>query len=112
MDDKTNILKQAKYDIFNALEGIIKFYILKGASYKALKKYYKKKKNFDGLLDDIKNKGVNFFEKENEYKTFVKKILTEFFEDRIAHEKDNPKVTESKNLKNFNDFISKEKIEK
>ncbi len=112
MDDKINILKQAKYDIFNALDGIIKFYVLKGASYKALKKYYNKKKNFDGLLDDIKNKGINFFKKEKEYKTFVKKILTEFFEDKIAHEKDKPKVIESKKLKNFNDFINEEKIEK
>jgi len=100
MVDNNNILKQAKNDIFLALEGIIKFYIIKGASYKALKKYYKKKKNFEELLDDIKNKSINIFNSEKEYKSFVSKILTELFDDRIAHEADNEK------LKTFEKFLS------
>lgn len=105
MDDKGNILKQAKQDVFNALEGILKFYTLKGASYSALKKYYKKKKNFEEILEDIRNKSINLFDDENQYKKFVKEVLMDMLDDRIAHEKD------KKKLKKFESFTNENKVE-
>lgn len=111
MDDKSNILKQAKQDVFNALEGIIKSYNMRGLSFSTLKKYYKKKKNFDEILEDIRNKSVNLFDDEAEYKKFVKEVLMDMLDDRIAYEKD------KKKLKKFESFINEshckiEKIEK
>jgi len=104
MDNKSNILKQAKQDIFNALDGILKFYTLKGASYSALKKYYKKKKNFDEILEDIRNKAYNLFDDESEYKKFVKEVLMDMLDDKIAHEKDKNNIKKMKNLKTFEIF--------
>ena len=73
MNDKNNIIKQAKHDIYMALQGTLKAYNMKGVSYSALKKYYKKKGNFKDLLEDIKNKGIHLFDNESEYKKTIKK---------------------------------------
>jgi chemotaxis protein histidine kinase CheA len=110
MDNKINILKQAKHDIFIALDSIIKSHVMKGAEYSSLKKYYKNNKNFEGLLREIRNKGINFFKTDKEYKLFVKDILSELFDDRISYEKDKKNVTEMKTqLKNFGDFLTEKK---
>jgi hypothetical protein len=106
MDNNSNILKQAKHDIYVALEGIIKFYNIKGASYLALKKYYKKNKNFDEILEDIRNKAFNLFNDEKEYKKTVKEVLMDMLDDRIAYQKDKKKINEMKHLKLYENFNS------
>ena len=98
MSDKSNLLKQAKHDIYVALQNIIKVYNMKGASYTQLKKYYKKKTNFEELLDDIRNKAYNLFDDENDYKKIVKETLMDMLDDKIAYEKD------KKKLKKFEDY--------
>jgi len=104
MDNNSNILKQAKQDVFNALEGIIKSYNMRGISYSALKKYYGKKKNFEDILEDIKNKSINLFDDDSQYKKFVKEVLMDMLNDRIAYEKDKPKINEMKRISTFTNF--------
>jgi len=99
MDNNNNILKQAKQDVFNALDGIIKSYNMRGISYSALKKYYKKKTNFNDILEDIRNKSINLFDDESQYKKFVKEVLMDMLDDRIAHEKDQKKLKKFENFK-------------
>lgn len=108
MDNNINILKQAKQDIFNALDGIIKSYNMRGISYSTLKKYYKKKKNFDDILEDIRNKSIHLFDEELEYKKFTNELLMDMLDDRIAYDKDKnknkKKINEMKHLKLFEDW--------
>ncbi len=105
MDNKSNILKQAKQDIFNALNNIIKSYNMKGLSYTTLRKYYKKKKNLDEILEDIRNKAINLFDDESEYKKFAKDVLMDMLDDKIAHEKDKKKLKKFENFsKTFQNF--------
>jgi hypothetical protein len=100
--ENSNIKKQAKSDIFKELYPILSFYIQKGAKPKALKKYYKNKKRFNDILDDIKNKGINLVKDETEYQQLVKEILDEILDDLIAKEKDDK--TKMKHIKEYNSF--------
>jgi len=100
--ENSNIKKQAKSDIFKELYPILSFYIQKGAKPKALKKYYKNKKRFNDILDDIKNKGINLVKNETEYQQLVKEILDEILDDLIAKEKDDK--TKMKHIKEYNSF--------
>lgn len=113
----SNLKKQAKSDIFKELNPIISFYIKKGAKPKSLKKYYNNKKRFKELLSDIKNKGVNLIDDEDEYNKLVKSTLHEILDDIIAQEKDaeynsknttqkNSKSAKMKHLKEFFDYNS------
>ena len=115
--ENSSFKKQAKSDIFKALNPIISFYIHKGAKAKALKKYYNNKR-FKELLSDIGNKGINLVEKEEDYKKLVKNTLHEILDDLIAKEKDteynsksttqkNSKNTKLKHIKEFNSFDEK-----
>lgn len=112
--ENTNIIKQAKSDIFKELYTIIKFYIQKGAKPASLKKYYKNTKRFLDLIDDIKNKGINLVKDETEYKSLVRNILNEILDDFIAKEKDeeykNKQKSKMKHIKEFNHFESENKI--
>lgn len=91
-----NIRKQSYSDIFNELSKFIEFYHNKGASYKDLKKYYlRSQHNFNEILEDIKFKAINLFEKEEEYRDFVKEILLDILTDRDFAEKDRIKKFES-----------------
>lgn len=98
MDNK-NILKQARHDIFTELDKVITFYNSKGASFSSLKKYYKKKTNLNDLLEDIRNKSNHMIPDENEYKKFVKEILFDMLNDKIAREKD-----QKSKIKTFESF--------
>ena len=100
--ENSNIKKQAKSDIFKELYPILSFYIQKGAKPKALKKYYKNKKRFNDILDDIKNKGINLVKDETEYQQLVKEFLDEILDDLIAKEKDDK--TKMKHIKEYNSF--------
>lgn len=104
-----SIKNQAKSDIFKELYPIIKFYIKKGACPKGLKKYYKKIKNFNGLIEDLKNKGINLVKDEEEYKKLVREILNEMLDDFIASEKD--KKGKLKHIKEFNSFEEDEDLD-
>lgn len=109
MDDK-NIMNQAKSDIFIELRKVIDNYNRKGASFLSLKKYFKKNKNFDEILEDIKNKSNHIFEDDKKYKIFVKEILMDLIDDKIAYEKDNKKI-KMEHLKTFESYFKKIKIE-
>jgi len=103
--ENTNIIKQAKSDIFKELYSIINFYIKKGASPQALKKYYKSSKKLDDLLDDIKNKSSHLV-KDDEYKNLVREILNDMLDDFIAKDKDEEYKNKSKlkHIKEYNSF--------
>lgn len=104
--ENSNITKQAKSDIFKELYTIINFYITKGATAKALKKYYKNSKRIDDIIEDIKSKGSNLITDENEYKNLVKNILNDMLDDIIAKEKDDEYKNKQKmkHLKEFYNF--------
>lgn len=97
-----NIKKQAKSDIFKELLPIISFYIQKGANPSSLKKYYKKKKRLNELIEDIRYKGINLLNDESEYKEFVKNILDEILDDFILKNKDDE--YKLKHLKEYYNF--------
>ena len=77
--ENSNIIKQAKSDIFKALNPIISFYIKKGANPESLKKFYKKNKRFLDILQDINNKGINLIENEDikEFNSYNENLLTD-----------------------------------
>ena len=107
--EKSNIIKQAKYDIYTELYKILSFYIKKGAGPKSLKKYYANNKRFKELLEDINNKSINLFKNENDYKETVEEILNDILDDFIAKEKDDlynkKKVTQTmKHVKEYYQF--------
>lgn len=107
-----NILKQAYSDIFKEIVKIIDFYHEKGASYNNLKKYFtKSRKNFEEILEDIKFKSINLFENENEYKSFVKKILIDILIDKDYAEKDKKTKNEMTRFKKFESFKLNERSE-
>jgi hypothetical protein len=104
-----NILKQAYKDIFDELVKIIELYHSKGASYKELKKYYtRSRNNFDEILEDIKQKSIHLFDKDEEYKKFVKEILVEILSDKEYAEKDKKNMAR---LTKFESFKLDEKSE-
>ena len=105
--ENSNIIKQAKSDIFKALNPIISFYIKKGANPESLKKFYKKNKRFLDILQDINNKGINLIENEEDYKRLVKETLNDILDDFIAKEKDDEyknKKSKMKHIKEFNSY--------
>lgn len=105
--ENSNIIKQAKSDIFKELYTVIKFYISKGAKPQSLKRYYKNNKRFNDILEDIKNKGINLVEDENEYKKLVREILNEILDDFIAKQKDEEyKKNKSQKMKHIKEFYS------
>jgi len=106
--ENSSIIKQAKSDIFKELHPIIDFYIKKGATPTALKKYYKNSKRLNDLKEDIKNKGINLIKDEEEYKKLLKEILNDLLDDFIAKQKDeeyrNKMKKDMKHIKEFNSF--------
>jgi len=99
-----NIIKQAKSDIFKAMYSIINFYIKKGAKPDKLKKYYKNKKRFNELLEDIRNKGVNLVKDDKEYEKLVRETLNDMLDDFIAKDKDKKQKSKMKHIKEFYSF--------
>jgi len=106
--ENSSITKQAKSDIFKALQPILNFYIKKGAKSSALKKYYKNNKRFNDLLDDISNKGINLVKDELEYRKLVKDVLYEILDDIISKDKDTEykkkQDSKMKHIKEFNSY--------
>lgn len=104
--ENSNIIKQAKSDIFKELYTIINFYISKGATPKALKKYYKNTKRLDDIIEDIKSKGINLVKDEEEYKSLVKQTLNDMLDDFIAKEKDDEYKNKQQKMKHIKEFYS------
>ena len=103
--ENSNLIKQAKSDIFSELYPIINFYVNKGATPQSLKKYYRNSKRFNDILDDIKNKGSNIITDDIEYKKLVKTVLYEILDDLIAKVKDDEyKKVKMKHIKEFNSY--------
>lgn len=103
--EKSNIIKQAKSDIFKEIYTIINFYIRKGAKPSSLKKYYKSNKKLDELIEDIKSKSNHLINNETEYKLIVKEVLNDILDDFIANDKDEKiKNNNMKHLKEYNKF--------
>ena len=102
--ENSNIIKQAKSDIFKALNPIISFYIKKGAKPESLKKFYKNNKRFLDILQDINNKGINLIENEEDYNKLVRETLNDIFDDHIAKNKDDE--YKNKKLKHIKEFYS------
>lgn len=99
-----SIINQVKSDIFKELYTIINFYVKKGAKPENLKKFYKKNKNFNDLLEDIKNKGVNLVEDEGEYKKLVREVLNDILDDIVAKNKDKEYKNKSQKMKHIKEF--------
>lgn len=105
--ENTNIIKQAKSDIFTELYPIINFYVKKGATPQSLKKYYRNSKRFSDILDDIKHKGSNLITDDTEYKKTVRITLDDILNDLIAKEKDEEYTKkQTKNMKHIKEFNS------
>ena len=103
--ENSNLIKQAKSDIFSELYPIINFYVNKCATPQSLKKYYRNSKRFNDILDDIKNKGSNIITDDIEYKKLVKTVLYEILDDLIAKVKDDEyKKVKMKHIKEFNSY--------
>ena len=113
--ENSNIIKQAKSDIFKELHTIIGFYINKGAKPAALKKFYKNNKRFNDLLEDIRNKGINLVKDEMEYKKLVRDTLNDILDDFIAKNKDldykNKQDSKLKHIKEFNSYSINEDLQ-
>jgi len=109
--EKSNLIKQAKSDIFTELYPIINFYVKKGANPTSLKKYYRNSKRINDILDDIKHKGSNIITDDSEYKELVKNTLNDILDDMIAKTKDDEyKNKQNKNMKHIKEFNSYEPI--
>lgn len=103
---EVNIKKQAKSDIHTALDKVITFDLSRGIKPESLKRYYKKDSHFKDILKRIRNKCINLFEDENEYKETVREILDDMLQDRIYADKD--KKASMKHIKNIKDFKKEE----
>jgi len=87
---------------------------------KDAKKDFNKKKNIQGLIDDLRYPGLQLFKKaidtkdENEiienYKDLFKKILNKIIKDRMAHKKDKKttKKIKENNIIKFDDFLNED----
>lgn len=84
-----NIYITAKTDIIEKLNSLFDRYQRQGVDLNSLKKWITKKGNFNNILKDIRNEGSHYFDSITEYENFVKDMIYEVLNDRIAVEKDN-----------------------
>jgi len=81
------IERKAKDDVTKWVSYLIDKYLDEGVTITDLKKYFRTKKAFSHLLKDISYAGRRYFEdndNKNDYDNFVKKILNNMIEDRLA----------------------------
>jgi len=97
-----NILKQAKSDLYKALDDIVSFDIKKGVTPHSLKRYYKKPSHILEMIKRIKNKSSHLFKNENEYQETVRDVLHEILDDRVTAIKD--KAEKHKYIKEWHEY--------
>lgn len=64
----------------------------------------RREKNFNNLLKDINQIGMNMFNSELEYKNYVKKVLNDIIEDRVAEYLDKKETSNMKKVMTFENF--------
>jgi hypothetical protein len=84
-----NLYILAKREIIDSLNLLIDRYLKKGIDLNDIKKWVTKKNNFKNILYDIRKSGSQFFDSETEYEEFVKDLIFEVLNDKIAVQKDN-----------------------
>lgn len=72
------------------------------------KKEIKKEKNFTDLLKSINSVGINFFNSELEYKNYVRILLNEIIEDRVAEYLDKQNQITEMRIMTFEKFGKKD----
>lgn len=93
-----------KREIVYSINILLDRYIKEGLSIPQIKKYFSNKTAFATMIKDINSVGRRYFEDTNEYKQYLKKILTETLYDRkseidtIKLQNENMKITK------YNDF--------
>lgn len=96
-----NLYIRAKEQITNRLKNLFKNYKNSGVEYSQIKKWISKKTNFENIIEDINNEGIEFFESTTEYKNFVRDIAYEVLNDLIALDKDYPQKDIKQNNENM-----------
>ncbi len=96
--------KQAKENIHIAIDAIIERYLAEGVNIYDIEKYFKMKKSFNTLLNDINYAGRRFFEDGEDYPGFVKNILKTIILDKKS-EIETRSISENKIIK-FNDYLT------
>lgn len=100
--------KQAREDIYKAVNSIIERYISEGVDIYDIQRYFRMEKSFKILLSDINYAGRRYFSDEEDYPGFVKKILNKSILDKKS-EVETMKLSENKIVK-FNEFINESAI--
>jgi hypothetical protein len=72
----------------------------------------KKEKNFTNLIKSINSTGINFFNSELEYKNYVRTLLNEIIEDRVAEYLDKQNQISENRIMTFEKFNLNRKIKK
>jgi hypothetical protein len=96
--------KQAKENIYIAIDVIIERYLAEGVNIYDIEKYFKMKKSFNTLLNDINYAGRRFFDDSEDYPGFVKNILKKVILDKKS-DIETDYVSENKIIK-FNEYLT------
>lgn len=109
------ISKQIEFEITKEITKLINElidrYIEEGLSLYQMKKYFKSKHALNMLIKDINKIGERYFDNNNEYNTFIVKVLYDVLNDRVSEEETN-KLQENTYVKKYSIFeYQKESIE-
>lgn len=96
--------KKASDNITISINLLVQRYLDEGISIYDIEKYFKMKKSFNMLLNDINYEGRRFFGDDEDYPSFVKKVLHKVILDRKSEMETNA-LSEMKIIK-FNNYLN------
>jgi len=96
--------KQAREDIHKAIDSIIDRYLSEGVTIYDLQRYFKMEKSFKTFLSDINYAGRRYFGDDEDYPSFVKKILKKIILDKTS-EVETKSLSENI-IKRFDQFLN------
>lgn len=100
--------KQAREDIYQAIDSIIERYITEGVDIYDIQRYFRMEKSFKTLLSDINYAGRRYFSDEEDYPGFVRRLLNKSILDKKS-EIETMTLSETKIVK-FNQFVNESAI--
>jgi hypothetical protein len=100
--------RQANEDIYKSINSIIDRYLSEGISIYDIQKYLKIKKSFNTLLSDINYAGRRYFNEDEDYPGYIKKMLNKIILDKIS-EVETKKLSEN-TVKRFSQFLNESAI--
>ena len=105
------IESQIKKEIVNEINTLISRYNKQGAKLSDLKNYFKKDTSIKTLISDINEVGRRYFENNEQYTEYVKKVIKDIINDRITAEEMN--IQENMNtIRKYSQFeYTKESID-